>query len=138
MTEDQALEEAALEFERTPAVIGEALGLLGDPAISNGRHWIGGEAVNVAKLLADEDFTFDGAATTDLIAILWAGEERRAIGALYELRERVREALAPQIRERAAELLRAIERENEVAEEDAQIARLSDWEAELRRDAFGA
>ena len=138
LTEDGALEAAAMEFECTPAVIGDALAELGNPDTWTFRSNMvnsdpaGEVPVNVAKLLADEDFTFDGAATTDLIAVMWAGEDKHAIKALHELRERVRGYLESEITERAAELLRAQERANESAEEDAQIAR-----ADAVRESYG-
>ena len=113
LTEDEAKEQAESELMRTPAVFVMALDKLADPAwsINSDPRDVPGRYVHNVKALCG-DMAFNEVVDTgnlqshELVAILACGEDRHALAALKELRERVARELRDEIAERAAELLK--------------------------------
>ena len=119
MTEDDARDLAREELLSTPAVVADALAVICDPEWSpnsDPREFPGRAVHDVAKLVEELDWHgLDATALQphQLLALAMLGDDRSAMDALRELRNRVERDLAQQIDERAQEMLRAQEREQE-------------------------
>lgn len=117
MTEDEARDLAESEIIATPAVFAGALEALSDPAwsINSAQRDVPGRYVHDVQALCggmpwNEVVDTTNLQSHELTAILASGEDRHALAALKELRERIACHLKDEISERAAELLREQER----------------------------
>lgn len=125
MTEDEARDLAEDEIIATPAVFAGALEALSDPAWSanSAQRDVPGRYVHDVQALCggmpwNEVVDTTNLQSHELTAILASGEDRHALAALKELRERIARHLKDEIMERAAELLREQERSYERLSED--------------------
>lgn len=100
LTEDQALNEARDELLATPEVVADAL----SAAIGYSR-----EPVDVFALSGSGDpldaVAVETLTTAQLLAVVMVGDSKRAMAALYELRERMAFHLRDDIKRRADDLL---------------------------------
>jgi hypothetical protein len=117
LTEDDARELAESEIMATPAVFAGALEALSDPAWSanSAQRDVPGRYVHDVQALCggmprNEVVDTTNLQSHELTAILASGEDRHALAALKELRERIARHLKDEINARAAELLREQER----------------------------
>lgn len=113
MTEDEAHDLAESEIIATPAVFAGVLEALSDPAWSanSAQRDVPGRYVHDVQALCggmpwNEVVDTTNLQSHELTAILASGEDRHALAALKELRERIARHLKDEINARAAELLR--------------------------------
>lgn len=105
LTPEQAAEDAEDELLSTPAVVADTLARLCDPGWDTpGAARPGCDPIDV-RTLCQPELDADVLSAHELLAVAMTGRRDEALRALLALRDRVRDALAADIKERAAEML---------------------------------
>lgn len=110
LTEEQALDLARDESLSCGAGVADALAVICDPIQALTKQtpvgWPGRECIDVPSLCKPEYDNYKRPAY-ELLAVVMLGDDKSALRALRSLREQVAGAMADQIKQRSAELLRA-------------------------------